>query len=62
MKLTLFKKASKVVNFTDFFPQEFLENTILMVSKIQTMRKLSNTTTTSFAGLSLTIVRFNLLE
>ena len=33
-----------------------------MVSKIHTMRKLSNPTTTSFAGLFLTIVRFNLFS
>ena len=33
-----------------------------MVSKIQTVRKLNNPTTNSFAGLFLTIVKFNLLK
>ena len=31
-----------------------------MIFKIQTVRKLNNPTTTSFAGVSLTVVRFNL--
>ena len=37
-------------------------NTILMVSKIHTTRKLNNPTTTLFTGLFLTILRYNLLE
>ena len=37
-------------------------NTIFMVSKIQTMIKLNNPSTTTFARLFLTVVRFNLLE
>ena len=61
MKLTLLKEASKVVHFTDFFLGacsvyshfEFkLKNndTTFQVSKIQTMTKLYNLTTTSFVG------------
>ena len=37
-------------------------NTILMLSKIQTMRKLNNPTKASFAGHFLTAVGFNLLQ
>ena len=41
MKLTLFKKASKVVHFTDFFEFFLIEknnnNNIFMVSEIQTI-------------------------
>ena len=73
MKLTLLKKVSKVVHFTDFFlcacsMYSYLEfklknnNTIFTVSKIQTMKKLNNPMTTLFTELFLTIVRFNLLE
>ena len=39
-----------------------INNTIFTVPKIQAMRKLNNPTTTSFAGLFLTVVRFNLLQ
>ena len=74
MKLTLLRKVLKVVPFTHFFflcmssvyshfEFELTNNgTIFTVSEIQTMRKLYNLTTTSFTGLSLIIIRFNLLE
>ena len=73
MKLTLLRKVSKIVHFTDFFlcrcsmysHFEFEwknNNTMLMVSKIQTVSKLINPITTLFAALFLTVVRFNLLE
>ena len=39
-----------------------INNTIFTVPKIQAMRKLNNPTTTSFTGLFLTVVRFNLLQ
>ena len=38
------------------------KQTIFTVSKIQTMRKLNNLTTTSLTGLFFTVVRFTLLE
>ena len=60
MELTLFKKVSKKL-FTSHI--SFLHNnTLLPVSEIETMRKLNNLTTTSFALPFLTVVRFNLLE
>lgn len=37
-------------------------NTILTLSEIQTMRKLSKPTTILLAGLFLTVVKFNLLK
>ena len=62
MKLTLLKKVSKVVHFTDFFLCAAVytailslnwknSNTMFTVSKIQAVRKLNNPTTTSFVGL-----------
>ena len=73
MKLTVPKKVSKVVHFTDFYLLacrvyshfEFElknSNTIFTVSKIQAMRKLNNPSTEeilviSFAGLFLTEVK-----
>ena len=72
--LTLLKKVSKVVHFVDLFffvsaactailSSNWKNNSnTLTVSKIQTKRKLNNPTTTSFAGLFLIVVRFNLLE
>ena len=73
MKLTLLRKVSKIVHFTDFFfvgaactailnSNGKNNNTMLMVSKIQTVSKLINPITTLFAALFLTVVRFNLLE
>ena len=71
-KLTLLIKVSKAVHFTDFLVHAVYtailssiwknNNTIFTISKIQTMRKLNNLTTTLFVWFFLTIVRFSLLE
>ena len=38
------------------------DNSIFMISEIQTMGKLNNSTATSFPGFSLTVFRFNLFD
>ena len=70
MKLTLLKSCSLYRFF--FFLRAACtailslnlknNNTMFTISKTQAMRKLNNPTTTSFAGLFFTVVRFNLLE
>ena len=47
---------------TSILSTNWKNNTTFTVSTIQTMKKLNNPTTTSFAGLFLIVVRFNLLE
>ena len=70
MKLTLLKKVSNVAQMFYLLCEVCTailslnsrnNNYIFTVSEIQT-RKLNNPTTISFAGVSLTMVRFNLLE
>ena len=73
LKLTFFKKHQILFTSQIFllcecstyshFQFKFKKNnTILKVSKIQSMRKLNDPTTTLLAGLFLTVVRFNLIE
>ena len=46
----------------DILSSKWKNNNIYTVSKIQTVRKLNNPTTTLFGALSLTVVRFNFLN